>query len=151
MDGRLSVIFKQYGVKLRITPLLDADGVIDADVYTEVSAIDFGNRVLDVPGISTRNTQTRINLMNGETLVISGLAYSESSENDTKVPVLGDVPYLGRLFTKTSRNRGNRELIISVTPIIISPDNERNLELLNVRQHFQDTFRNSGMHSALME
>jgi pilus assembly protein CpaC len=150
-QGRISVQFKQYGVKLRITPLLDADGLIDADVYTEVSAIDFGNRVLDIPGVSTRNTQTRINLMNGETLVISGLAYSESSENDSKVPLLGDVPFIGKLFTKTSRNQGNRELIISVTPIIISPQSERNVELLNVRQEFQDAFKNSGMHSALME
>lgn len=150
-QGRISVQFKEYGVKLRITPMLDADGVIDADIYTEVSAIDFGNRVLDVPGVSTRNTQTRINLMNGETLVISGLAYSESSENDSKVPLLGDIPYIGKLFTKTSKNQGNRELIISVTPIVISPQSERNVELLDVRQEFENAFKNSGMHSALME
>lgn len=151
-DGQMTVMFKEYGVKLTITPILDVDGVIDTNIYTEVSSIDFANEVLDVPGLTTRNTQTRINLMNGETLVVSGLAYAESNKSVSKVPGLGDIPFLGRLlFSKQGNRLGTRELVISVTPIILHPNGDKNRSLLDVSNKFSEKFKDSGMNQALME
>lgn len=151
-DGQMTVMFKEYGVKLTITPVIDADGVIDTSVYTEVSSLDFANEVLGVPGVTTRNTQTRINLMNGETLVVSGLAYSESGKSTSKVPGLGDIPFLGRLLFSTVGTRlGTRELVISVTPIILEPNSVKNIQLLDLSKKFADKFKDSGINQALME
>jgi len=151
VDGQMSVMFKEYGIKLNITPILDAEGIIDTSIYTEVSSIDFANEVLGVPGVTTRNTKTRINLLNGETLVISGLAYAESSKSTSKVPFLGDIPFFGRLFRKNDTRLGTKELIISVTPIIISAESERNRSLLDIGDKFAEKFKDSGINQALME
>lgn len=149
--GRIVVVFKEYGIKLKVTPIIDNNGVIDTDVFTEVSSIDFANKILDVPGVTTRNTKTRVNLNNGETLVISGLAYAEIATNNSKVPKLGDLPYIGRLFSKTAKNDGSRELVISITPVVITPESKINQDMLKARDEMKKAFNPSNFNGALLE
>lgn len=151
INGQMTVSFKEYGVRLNVTPTIDNEGVIDATVYTEVSSIDFANEVLDVPGVTTRNTETRINLLSGDTLVISGLAYSEISNNESKVPLLGDIPGIKKLFTKKGDRVGSRELIISVTPIVIDAKSQKNRSLLDISDEFAKRYKKTKINSALME
>ena len=150
-DGELRVEFKEYGVKLDITPVINHQGLIDTAIFTEVSAIDFQTEVLDVPGLTTRRAETRINLKDGETLVISGLAYLEEGGNKTKVPGLGDIPFIGRLFQNRDKTRNQRELIISVTPRVVTVNGQHNQKLRNVSDRFIETFDTEKLQIELME
>lgn len=66
--------------------------------------------------------ETAIALSSGQTMAIGGLISSETSKDVTKVPLLADIPILGKLFTSTSFNRGETELVILVTPTIVNPE-----------------------------
>ncbi|PID42071.1 MAG: hypothetical protein CSB48_11740 [Proteobacteria bacterium] len=125
-NGQTSVEFKEYGIRLNINPRADNSGNIFTNILAEISQIDSAVTVLGAPGILTRRTQTQINLVTGQTIVIAGLVNAESSEDIDKVPFLGDIPILDNLFkSKTFRNQKS-ELVIFITPEIVKP---RNIQL----------------------
>jgi pilus assembly protein CpaC len=121
-NGATNVEFKQYGVKLDISPQVSPDGLIVARINTEISQIDPSVSVNNAPGFITRSTQTDINLRAGETMVISGLMNSEVSEDADKIPWLGDIPFLGSLFSSDSYRDNKSELVIFVTPALKNPE-----------------------------
>jgi pilus assembly protein CpaC len=121
-NGATSVEFKQYGIKLDIAPWISEDNVISAEVSTEVSQIDPAVNVLGAPGFLTRKTDTQVNMYAGETIIISGLLSAESSEDEDKLPGLGDIPVLGHLFKSTSYRKNLSELVIFVTPELAASD-----------------------------
>ncbi len=126
-DGQLNVEYKKYGISLTIAPVTDASGNIQANVATEVSAIDSSTTVQGLPGFLSRKTTADVAMRNGETLVISGLVNREMAEDVRKLPVLGDIPILGALFRSTSFRNKRTELVIFVTPTIYdapSPTNQ---------------------------
>lgn len=116
INGQVNVEFKEYGIKLDISPIIDPSGAIYTKILTEVSQIDDATTVLGVPGLISRRTETEVNVRTGETIVISGLLNAEHSKDVDKVAGLGDIPILGNLFK--SRNYRNQltELVIFVTP-----------------------------------
>ncbi|WMS87250.1 type II and III secretion system protein family protein [Pleionea litopenaei] len=122
--GQPVVQMQDYGIQLEITPLSDADGNIISRVRAEMSTIDFATQVNGVPGILTRNTESVINLKNGETMVISGLLQSSDSKSIESLPFLGDIPILGELFKSRSFQENRTELVILVTPKIVDGDAE---------------------------
>jgi len=127
-NGVPSVEFKEFGIILRFSPLVDADRFIRTDVQVEVSAVDNSIAVLGVPGFLTRRSNSLMNLAEGQSMVIAGLVSSEDAKNVGKVPLLGNVPVLGELFKSRQFRKQRSELVILVTPRIIDADSTLNAE-----------------------
>ncbi len=149
--GRPSVQFKDYGVVLEILPIVDSNNVINTRVNSELSSIDFATQVNDIPGVTTRKTDTIVNLNNGDTLVISGLALIETSNSVSKLPGLGDIPLVGGLFRSTDKNVDSKELVVFVTPYIIDAKSNTNQKVLSVGKTMLDAWKDFDINKALME
>ena len=116
-SGNKSVTYVDAGIILEVTPIVNADGTITADIKPQVSTISGYKQ--DVPQISTREAQTIVTLKDGETLALGGLIREEDIESVTKVPILGDIPILGELFKARKTQQTQKELIILITPKIL--------------------------------
>jgi pilus assembly protein CpaC len=123
-----SVTYKDYGIRLSIKPVADADSNIMATIQTEVSAIDPSNTVQGNPGFLTRQTDSEINVKTGQTIVMSGLVNSDLSNQVDKLPWLGDLPILGQLFKSTNFRNNRSDLVVFVTPQVIDPNATLNRE-----------------------
>jgi pilus assembly protein CpaC len=125
--GQTNVEFKEYGIKLNVSPLVDDQtGLIATKILTEVSQIDDAVSVNGVPGLLTRRTETEVNVYDGETIVLAGLLNAESTKDLDKLPGLGDLPIIGWLFKSEDFRRSVTELVIFVTPRIFTPDSPLN-------------------------
>ena len=121
-NGQTVVQFKEYGIKLNVTPRIDASGNVRTLVETEISQLDPAVSVQGTPGLLTRRAQTQVNVRSGETIVISGLLSSESSKDVDKLPGIGNLPIIGSFFRSKNARNSVSELVIFVTPEIIEPD-----------------------------
>lgn len=121
-DGALNVIFKQFGIILKVEPQANDAGLIRTKVNVEVSSVDKAISVLGIPGFATRKTNTEMNVQSGRTMVIAGLFSSEDAKTVAKVPGLGQLPILGELFKSRQFRRGQTELVVLVTPWLIDAD-----------------------------
>ncbi len=120
--GSSSVAFKEYGIRFDVSPVAGANGVIAARLATEISAVDFEVQVNNIPGITKRRAETEVNLREHQTLVIAGLLSEETSRNVDRMPALGDLPVLGRLFRSRLYRDRKTELVVFVTPRFVNPD-----------------------------
>jgi len=127
-NGEITIQYKKYGIQLEISPVAGPNGVISADLMTEVSQLDQSVNVMGAPGFLTRRTSTQMNVHDKETIVISGLLNSENAKDVNKVPLLGDIPVLGHLFKSTDFRDSQTELAIFVTPRIVYADTQSNLD-----------------------
>ena len=100
--GQSSVTFKDYGIRMTLKPNVDDANNIAASLETELSAIDPSVTVQGIPGFTTRQTNSEINVKSGQTIVISGLVNQNLANTIDKFPFLGDVPVLGALFKSTN-------------------------------------------------
>lgn len=123
-----SITYKDYGIKLIIKPVADADSNIMATIQTEVSAIDPSTSVQGNPAFLTRQTDSEINVKTGQTIVMSGLVNSDVSNQVDKLPWLGDVPILGALFRSTNFRNNRSDLVVFVTPQVFDPSATLNRE-----------------------
>jgi general secretion pathway protein D len=112
------VEYINVGVNLQILPRVTGNGGVDADIYSQVSSVTGFDSSGD-PQISTRQAQTRVNLMEGQTLVIGGLLQQRDIHNLQKIPILGDIPILGALFRFYTETKQNTNLVITVTPHVV--------------------------------
>jgi pilus assembly protein CpaC len=124
-DNSISVTFKEFGIRLKLTPtVLDANRIA-LKVAPEVSELDFTAGIqtggVSVPALRVRRTDTSIALGNGESFVISGLVSQTTLANVDKVPWIGDVPILGAFFRSTNIDRNDKELIMIVSPHLVQP------------------------------
>jgi pilus assembly protein CpaC len=121
----VTIQFKDFGVRLNFTPTLTADGKIDLKVAPEVSTLDYTNAVqlqgFLIPAISTRRVSSEMLLKDGETFAIAGLMDNRVQNVLNKLPWLGDVPILGKLFQSWSHTKSHSELLVLVTPHIVNP------------------------------
>ncbi len=108
------------GVKLAITPLTGGNGEITTTLAPEVSNITEQDAQTGLPVLSTRNASTTVRVRDGETIVIGGLSLDQQETNHTKIPLLGDLPLLGPLFRSRTHNATRTELVVFVTPHIIT-------------------------------
>ncbi|MEE9334682.1 MAG: pilus assembly protein N-terminal domain-containing protein [Granulosicoccaceae bacterium] len=122
-NGNTVVEFKEYGIKLDISPQIDSAGNIRTLIDTEISSLDPAVTIQGAPGLLTRRAQTQVNVRSGETIVISGLLTSENSKDVDKLPGLGNLPILGALFKSRNVRTSVSELVIFVTPEVIDPSN----------------------------
>jgi pilus assembly protein CpaC len=123
--GQSTVEFKQYGVSLAFTPVVLPDGRITMRVRPEVSELSNAGAVqisgTNIPGITTRRTETSIELGSGQSFAIGGLLQNNNADTINKVPGLGDLPVLGPLFRSTQYQHNESELVIIVTPYLVRP------------------------------
>jgi pilus assembly protein CpaC len=124
-SNSVSIAFKEYGIKLGFLPSITPRGTIRLQVTPEVSALDYTNSVTiagtTVPGTSMRRVQTEVELDTGQSFVIAGLLNNQTTENFSKVPGIGDIPILGKLFQSKSVIRNHTELLVIITPEIVRP------------------------------
>jgi pilus assembly protein CpaC len=144
--GSGSVEFKDYGIRLSIKPVADDLGNIVATIKTEISSIDRAVQVNNIPGFLTRQTETEINVKNGQTIVMSGLVSNDMLNGASKVPGIGDIPVIGRLFRSDDFSSGRTDLVILVTPTIFDPSSTINRERLDkgmdIRERFEQKLSN---------
>ncbi len=121
----ITILFKEFGVRLNFRPDLMEDGKIHLKVKPEVSALDFTNAVnfsgFLIPALSTRRVESEMILEDGQSFAIAGLVDNRLTETISKVPGLGDIPLLGYLFKSRSLNRSKSELLVVVTPHVVRP------------------------------
>ncbi len=147
----ISVQYKEFGVRLNFLPVVTGNRV-HLKVRPEVSTLDFTNAVVlngfRIPALSTRRTETELELESGQTFAIAGLMNNTVNSTMRKIPGIGDIPILGMLFRSKGAQKDQTELVVMITPEIL-PNNsagvtsrlpytpERNLPALPNRQLYE--------------
>ncbi len=117
--------FIDVGTTLRVTPSINADGYITMMVHPEVSSV---TAILDAgPRITTRECDTTVRVMEGETIVLGGLIKQQDDRTKSKIPLLGDLPIIGLLFSDRSKDQTQTELAVFITPKILRSRKEAKL------------------------
>ncbi len=122
----VTIQFKEFGVKLKFTPLIEPNGNIHLRVVPEVSTLDFANSLsisgFTIPALSTRRADTEFELQDGQSFVIAGLMDNRVTNIVNKIPGLGDIPILGNFFKSKSAQKSNSELMVLCTARRVSPN-----------------------------
>ncbi len=115
-----SVQYRKTGVNLTVRPTLNAQGLVVMEITQDISnTVDGGSEVEGAPAIFERSLTTEVVARSGETVLLGGLIAENSTDNVAKVPGLGDIPWLGRLFRSDTQNAERTELIVMITPEVI--------------------------------
>lgn len=118
-----SIVFETVGIKLKFKPEVMENGLISLKIDpAEVSSIAGTLAVNGYPIIDTRDVRTKVELRDGESLVLAGLLQEEQIKNMSKIPMLGDIPILGALFRSTQNDIREKELVFFITPKIVKPN-----------------------------
>ncbi len=126
--GQTSVVYKQYGVVIEFNPVADAEGNIESLIEVEVSEPDPRNSNQGFVAFTTNRTSTHVALKNNTPLVISGLLRQQGFRSIDGLPGLSKVPVLGRLFRANEERREESELLVVVTPRLITSESALNTE-----------------------
>jgi pilus assembly protein CpaC len=121
----VSIQFREYGIRLNFIPTITPRGTIHLQVAPEVSNLNFADGLLisgfSVPALTTRKLNTQVELNEGQSFAIGGLLDNETTDTYQKIPFIGDIPVLGKLFQSKSVSKQNTELIVIVTPELVRP------------------------------
>jgi pilus assembly protein CpaC len=124
-DGAITVEFKPFGVELNFIPRVLDDDLINLELEAAVSSIDPSSGVdigaIRIDGFSRRETTTTVELRDGESFAIAGLLQDDFRDLNSQVPWLGDIPILGALFRSAEYQREQSELVIIITPHLVTP------------------------------
>jgi pilus assembly protein CpaC len=124
-NAGITILYREFGIKLRYTPQVTANKTIKLALFQEVSALDYTNSTtlsnFIIPALSTRKTVTNVELAEGETFVVSGLIDNREREILSTIPGIGSIPIIGNLFKNKSQRKESTELIVLVTPEITTP------------------------------
>jgi pilus assembly protein CpaC len=119
----VTIQFKEFGVRLHFTPTIVGGDLVKLKVAPEVSSLDFANAVsisgFRVPAITTRRTETEVELQDGQTFAIAGLLNNTVTSQLQKIPGIGDIPILGLLFKSKAAQKDQTELVVMITPQIL--------------------------------
>jgi pilus assembly protein CpaC len=123
--GAVTIVFREFGIRLNFLPTVTPRGTIRLQVTPEVSSLDYANALtfqgFTIPGLATRRVQTEVELENGQTFALAGLLDNRLTESLSKIPGLGDIPLLGKLFRTQQISKNNTELLVIVTPELVRP------------------------------
>lgn len=129
--GTISIQYKEFGVRLSVTPYVLSKDNIVLKIAPEVSELDYASGVqlqgYVVPGLRRRSAQTTVELGSGQSFVIAGLSYSSQSTTRDKTPILGDIPVLGAFFRRQQSQKERQELVIVATPRLVGPTQAKDL------------------------
>jgi len=151
-DGVVTIEYKKYGVGLSFTPIILSSGRIKMLVAPEVSnltntgAITLNN--ITVPALQTRRAETMVEVSSGQSIVIGGLLQNNVTKEIRKVPWLGDVPVLGKLFTSQEFQRNETELVIIATPFLVKPFNSNKYAATTDTRPSARVVRGTAKHTA---
>jgi len=124
-NDSVGIQFREFGIGLKLEPIVMSRDRIILKIRPEISSLDFGNAVsiggTQVPALSRRRASTTLELGSGQSFILAGLMSATASEARDKVPLLGDVPVFGMFFKRVRSARERQELIIVVTPHLVSP------------------------------
>ncbi|MCC7423726.1 MAG: pilus assembly protein N-terminal domain-containing protein [Planctomycetaceae bacterium] len=123
--GTTSIQWREFGVRMEAVPIILGAGRVRLDLQPEVSERDFSNAVavngITVPGLTTRRVNTQVEMKFGETFMLAGLLSMRNTAQTDKIPFLGELPYVGAAFRRVRYEEAETELIIMVTPELVSP------------------------------
>jgi pilus assembly protein CpaC len=126
-NNAITIVWKEFGIKLDFTPEITNTGNISLHVVPEVSSLDFANGLtyegFNIPSILARRVETDVELRPGQTLAIGGLMDSRILKDVDKIPLLGDIPILGFFFRSSAARQDRTELLVLVTPYLLDSDN----------------------------
>lgn len=124
-NGGITIVFKEFGIRLRFTPRVTIAGNVRLQVAPEVSSLDFANAIqfsgFLIPALRTRRADTEIELRPGQTFAIAGLMDNTVQRSTSRIPFLGDLPILGPLFRSRDVQENRTELLVLVTPQVVEP------------------------------
>jgi pilus assembly protein CpaC len=124
-DGNTSIEFRPFGVEMTFKPTLIEDGLINLVIQTAVSSLDASNSItangINVASFNKREAQTVVEIRDGQSMAIAGLLRDDFTDLVGQVPWLGDIPVLGALFRSSDYSRKQSELVVIVTPHVVSP------------------------------
>lgn len=119
------VQYRNTGISLSVTPIINAEGLVSLQISQETSAAKASSNIgVTTPTITNRSISTSVLAGNGQTVVLGGLIIDDLSTADQKVPLLGDLPLLGRLFQQSGESAKRTELMVLITPRIIMDSSE---------------------------
>jgi type IV pilus assembly protein PilQ len=116
-SGATSIEFREASLKLEVTPQIAPDGTVILDV--DVSKDSVGQQTTDGLAIDTRHVKTKVAVSDGGTVVLGGIIEKGSNNTLSKIPLLGDIPYLGNLFKSRVESEADAELLIFLTPVVL--------------------------------
>jgi pilus assembly protein CpaC len=123
--GTVGIEFKQYGTRVDFVPIVLGNGNIRLEVRPSVSELDDSRGVLvdgvNVPGITDRTVETSVEMKAGQTLALAGLIQNRIEAQKRGIPLLGDLPWLGRAFSRVEERMNEVELLVVVTPELVGP------------------------------
>jgi pilus assembly protein CpaC len=123
--GAVTVQFREFGIRLKFTPILTDHKTIKMHLNQEVSTLDPADGVtlngFVIPALSTRRAETDVELAEGQSFVVAGLVSNAESDTFTKIPVLGSLPIIGYLFKSRDEKKNRTDLVVLVTPEITEP------------------------------
>jgi pilus assembly protein CpaC len=121
----ITVQFREFGIRLNFIPNITPRGTVLLDVAPEVSALDFASGLtiqgFTIPAITSRKVRTEVELSPGQSFAIGGLLEKQLTNTVNKIPGLGDIPLIGKLFQSRNYTRENTELLVIVTPQLVQP------------------------------
>ena len=124
-DGKVTIQYKEYGVRLNFTPVVLDNGLINLKLEPEVSQIDpntvFRTALVEIPAFITRRASTTIEVRDGQSFAMAGLLQTLHTKSQDQLPWLGQVPVLGALFRSSSFQEEETDLVIIVTPHLVRP------------------------------
>ena len=123
-DGEVTITWKEYGIKLKINPVVDHENKITTKMEAEVSdvnsSLSINTTAGSIPALTSRKASTVLSVPDGQTMSIGGLFNNNDTKIVNKVPFLGDIPIIGEFFKHTSKSHDKRELMILITPTIVT-------------------------------
>jgi len=126
LTNTISIVFKEFGVRLKFRPTIAGD-LIRLHVAPEVSSLDFNNGILlegfKIPAITARRAETEVELRDGQSFAIAGLIDNEVQVDSAALPILGQLPIVGNLFKSKADRKERTELLVIVTPHLVRPLN----------------------------
>lgn len=123
--GAVTIQFREFGIRLKFTPILTDHKTIKMHLSQEVSTLDPADGVtlngFVIPALSTRRAETDVELGEGQSFVVAGLVSNAESDTFTKIPVLGSLPIIGYLFKSRDEKKNRTDLVVLVTPEVTEP------------------------------
>jgi pilus assembly protein CpaC len=132
----VTILYKEFGIKLRFVGEIVSDSLIKLTVAPEVSDLDFTNGILlsgfRIPALRTRRIETTVDVQRDQSMIISGLFSNSQERVRTGIPYLQDLPIIGALFSSTRWQNNETELLVVVTPVLVDPRDPRPQDVLRL-------------------
>ena len=122
--GQIAILYKEFGVRLQVTPTILGNGGVETRIAPEVSDLDFADGIIAsgfaIPAFKTSKLSTDVVTHAGESIVMGGLLRRQETRNLDKIPLLGDIPILGKLFRSTRYQKAETDVVFIMTPTVLT-------------------------------